>query len=229
MKNTIKIALFTLALLLASKNMAFAGSSACQIIYGGGEICPPQVSFSIEKQVFKPGKGGEFVNNLTVNDPKFSPEETVPFKIIVTNTGTNDIANLEVTDTFPEFVNFASGVGNFDSNTKTLRFIIGSLAAGQSMEFFINGRVAGSNQLPKDRQVVCVVNKVRGIVDGVTADSFSQLCIEKRIVIEPTIPLKVFQAPKAKVTPETGPEMWPLIGIIPSGILGYFLRRKKLS
>jgi len=75
--------LFTLVLLsiilfaLRTENTYAAG---CTPIYGGGESCP-DYSFSIQKHVQKPGKnGGDFVNNLSINDPKYAPNQNVTFQ-----------------------------------------------------------------------------------------------------------------------------------------------------
>ena len=227
MKKFIFISLITgfISLSLASSASA---STSCQPIYGGGETCVQVGNISINKTVQNPTTGS-FVDNLSVNDPKYSPTSTVNFQITVTNTGSGNISSTTVKDTFPNYVTFVSGPGSFDSNSKVLTFTVGNLAAGASQTFNVSAKVADQNSLPADQGVTCVVNQVNATSnDNQQSSDNSQFCIEK-----PTQPgtttkggLKVFPAPKVVTTPATGPEMLPLIGLIPGGLFGIFLRRK---
>ena len=54
---------------------------------------------------------------------------------VVTNTGNATLYNITVQDIFPQYVDFNSGSGNYDANTKTLTFTIGTLGSGQSQTF----------------------------------------------------------------------------------------------
>ena len=198
----------------------------CQAIYGGGEVCPPSFNFSIQKLVQTPGKSGNsFVNNLSINDPKYSPSQNVNFQIVVKNTGSNTISTLTVSDKLPQFVNFVSGPGSFDSNTKTLTFTINNLGAGQSQTFTVTGKLADANLMPSDQGIICLINQASATdSNGATNTSSSQFCVQKSVLgtSEPV----VFAAPKVVTTPATGPEMLPLMALIPSGLAGFILRKK---
>ena len=73
------------ALLFASTGSALAAGSEsnCQVIYGGGEVCETKVKFTINKLVQNPGKGGNYVENLNINDPRLKPGQNVNFKIVI--------------------------------------------------------------------------------------------------------------------------------------------------
>src|SRR5688500_19184342 len=86
-----------------------SGVSSCQPIYGGGETCEEKVKFTINKLVKSPAKDGAFVENLTINDPRYPAGSNISFKITVTNSGNKDITNLNVVDQFPQFLTFVSG------------------------------------------------------------------------------------------------------------------------
>lgn len=229
MKKLILISLMTGLMSLSLASSASA-STSCQPIYGGGETCVQVGNISINKTVKNPTTGS-FVDNLSVNDPKYTPTSTVNFQITVTNTGNGNISSTTVKDTFPNYVTFVSGPkdGKFDSNTKVLTFTVDDLAAGVSKTFDVSAKVVDQNSLPADQGVTCVVNQVNATSnDNQQSSDNSQFCIEK-----PTQPgtttkggLKVFPAPKVVTTPATGPEMLPLIGLIPSGLFGIFLRKK---
>lgn len=219
-KNTITTALVTGAF-LATAGVSFASGSNCQIIYGGGEVCNNNIQFSINKMVGIPNTSN-FTDNISINDSKYTAGQTVPFKIIVTNTGNNKIGHIKVTDTLPQYLTWASGDGSWDANARTVTFDINNLDAGRAQQFIINAKVVDSNQLP-NQQAICVVNRVNAFEDsGSTASDESQVCISK--TSNPT-PEVINTVPPKKI-PNTGPEMLPLLGLIPAGIAGFTLRRK---
>jgi uncharacterized repeat protein (TIGR01451 family) len=225
--NKIFLSVFALAIfiLMASAQGALA-NTACQPIYGGGQTCVQVGNVVINKTVQNP-QTAAFVDNLNINDPKFAPASSVKFNITVTNTGSSAIAKTTVKDTLPQFVNFVSGSGSFDSNTKVLTFDVENLAAGESRTFTIAAKVTDSGQLPADQGITCVVNQALATSEnGQQSSDNSQFCIQKPVLGETKGGLKVFPAPAVTTTPSTGPEMLPLIGLIPSAVAGFFLRRK---
>lgn len=221
MKKLLGLGFFVAALLLVSQG-AFA-QVVCQPIYGGGQTCVNVGNINVRKLVSHP-QTGTFVENLGINDPKFTPNQNVTFQIVVTNSTGSTINKVVIRDIYPQFVNFVSGPGNFDQNTKTLTFEAINLLPNESRSFTLQGRIVAQNQLSQD--VTCVVNQVTATADNMQAQDNAQLCIEKpRAVTKGGLP--VAPAPKVAVTPPTGPEMLPLIGLLPAGIGGWFLRRFK--
>jgi len=227
MINKIFLSILTLAIFAF---MAFAqgvrADTACQPIYGGGQTCVQVGNVVINKTIKNP-QTGSFVDNLNINDPKFAPASSVTFNITVTNTGGSTINKTTVKDTLPQFVSFVSGPGSFDSNTKVLTFDVGNLTAGESKTFTVTAKTADQGQIPSDQGITCVVNQVMATSDnGQQSSDNSQFCIQKPVLGETKGGLKVFPAPAITTTPATGPEMLPLIGLIPSGALGFLLRKK---
>lgn len=224
MKKILNFAILTILSLtfVGAVSPAFAD---CQTLYGGGQSCPPSYNFSINKLVQVPGKGGgQFVDNLSINDAKYTPSQGISYEVIVTNTGGNTIPTLNITDTFPQFITFVSGVGNYNQNTNTLNFTVNNLEAGKSVTYVLNAKTAGANTLPSDQGIVCVVNQVSATdQNGQTQSDSSQACIQKA-VLAATQP--VLTAPKMVTTPPTGPEMLPLALLVPGAIGGMFLRKK---
>lgn len=224
-KNIVAATLLTGAFMI-NAGFANASGSNCQIIYGGGQVCNNNIEFSLNKMVQVPGKGGgNFVDNLTVNDAKYAAGQNVPFRITVTNTGDTSITHIRVTDTLPQFLTFVSGDGNFDQNAKTITFDVNNLDVGKVQEFNIVAKVVDDSQLPQDQSTLCTVNQVQAIADnGDTASDSSQICIAKQITSAPTP--TVFTTVPPKSIPNTGPEMLPLLGLIPAGLAGLKLRKK---
>ncbi len=216
----------TTALFAGAASVVNAGGSKCEVIYGGGyyggEICDERISFNIDKQVQKPTKGGEFVNNLGANDEKFAPGATIAFRIIIKNTGDTTIENINVVDTLPDHLTWVSGGRN---NGKEVTYSLERLNPGQSHTGTITVKAAESNNLPTDRSVTCVVNNVRATQNGHSATDSTQLCIEKNQPQKDGGPV-VQQTPPLKQTPQTGAGILSLAALIPAGALGLFLNRK---
>src|SRR4030042_6518487 len=210
--------LFAVATLYLVSALSVKADVSCQPIYGGGETCIQVGPVTINKTVKNP-KTNAFVDNLGVNDPKYSPSSTVTFNLTVTNTGGSNISKTTVKDIFPQFTDFVSGSGSFDANTKTLSFDIKDLKAGESRTFTVQGKTATTDQLPSSQGITCVVNQATATSDnGQQSSDNSQFCIEKPVLGVTKGGLKVAPAPSMAVTPPTGPEMLPLIGLVPSAI-----------
>lgn len=218
---------------------AFASTTNCQPIYGGGQTCVTGGTIQINKMVQNP-QGG-MVDNLGVNDPHFAPTQTVTFQIIVTNTGSSAIANTVVKDIFPQFVSFVAGPGNWDGNSNTLTFNVSTLQAGESRTYTVQGLVANANAFG-NQNMVCVINQATATSDsnGGNAQDNSQFCIQPNIPTTLTTQtpqtasttkggLPIFPSPSITTTPPTGPEALPLLAMIPTGAFGYLLRKKSLK
>lgn len=205
------------------------GTSTCQVVYGGGEVCNTPVQFTINKMVQVPGKGGgNFVDNLTINDQKFFAGQDATFKVVIQNTGSTDISNLNVVDTLPDFFTFKSGTGNYNANNRTLTWDTGKISAGQSLEYMIVLTVMSDDRLPANQGVTCLINDARATESsGATAEDSSQACIQKQVITTTTTTTPtVFGQVPVKSIPNTGPELYSLIGLIPMGAAGVFLKKK---
>ena len=198
------IALF-LFLLLANRAYGQYGQ------YGGPA---PSQSILIEKFVAKPGSTTDFFDNLSPTDPRFSPDQTVNFKLTVKNTSDTTLTNVTVKDFVPDFLQPMSGPGNFDSSSRTISFGAGDFAVNEEKTYFLSMKVVSQNQLPSDKSIVCVVNKGQASNDNVSDDDTSQLCIEKQVV-------------GAVQVPTAGPELGVAILTLNTLVLGAGLWLKK--
>lgn len=191
----------------------WAQSNECQQIYGGGLICP-RGEVLVDKMVRNP-QSGTFVDNLGINDPRFSPEQEVVFRLILKNPGTATLSKMEVKDIFPNFLDFLAGPGTFDTVSKTLTFTAENLAPQESRQFEVKAKVVPSQNFPQNQSLLCVVNtaEVRGD-DRFDRDT-TQLCLEKKVL-------------GAEVIPVTGPKHWvfAISGSLFFLILSLFLFQK---
>jgi uncharacterized repeat protein (TIGR01451 family) len=219
-------------LLVAQPSFGSYGSVACQPIYGGGQTCVTTDKILIDKKVLDPnsntkGNAEVFVDNLTMNNSKYRPDQRIKFQLIVTNTSDSALSEVTVSDIFPEHITFVSGPGSYDSKSRTLTFKISGLKANESRKFVIEGKVAASGKLPSGQGIVCQVNMASAVAEGKESKDNSQFCIEKATTKGG---LPVMDAPKnMKQTPATGPEAFALIGLIPAGLSGLILRRKAIK
>ena len=134
--NILNIIFFAILVLLAVPQQVQAGGN-CTGFYGGGYTGTQSCAkVTIDKKVLKPGTK-EYVDNLSVPDPKYHSSDTVVFQIVVQNTGSETLTDLQVYDTLPSYVVFVSGPGNFDKNTNKLTFTIPTLNSGESQSRLI--------------------------------------------------------------------------------------------
>lgn len=209
---------------------AVFADTVCQPIYGGGQTCITTGNILVNKTVINPATG-QFVDNLGINDPKFSPGQQITFNIAVTNTGASSILQASVKDTLPPTVIFTSSSpnGTFDQNSRTVTWILDNLKPNETRNLTIQGTIVDASQLVKD--VTCDPDKTTNAVvattnTGQTSTDLARFCIQKGAVTKGGLP--VFPPPKVVTTPPTGPELIPLIGLLPAGIGGWFLRRKSI-
>jgi uncharacterized repeat protein (TIGR01451 family) len=212
--------------------LLFAGNAlantSCQPIYGGGESCTQTGNILLNKTVQNPSNG-LYVDNLNINDAKYTPGQTVNFNITIRNTENKALSNVEVKDVFPQYVSFVAGPGNFDANTNTLTFEIPNFPANEARTYTIQGKIANAGSFSFANGTTCVVNQsIMNASNGQSAQDNAQFCIQTAttttVVTQPSLP--VYPAPKIVATPSTGPEILPLLGLIPSAIAGFILRKK---
>lgn len=230
MKLLVKTLLVLSITLFALPAKSYADVS-CQSIYGGGQSCITTNSITINKTVLNP-QTNQFVNNLGINDPKYLPGYITTFQISVTNTGNTNISKVDVKDIFPRYVSFGSGAGNFDTKTNTLSFSITDLTPNETRKYSIVGRIYNADKIAiSDGSTICVVNQAIATIDGNTVgQDNAQFCIQKTIATATTKGgFPVYAAVTTTSTPDTGAEALTLIGLIPTGIAGIFLRKKSLS
>lgn len=208
---------------------AFANGSAapCVVSYGGYQNCPTGGNLVINKTVAHP-TSGQYVDNLSVSDPKYAPDSMISFQITVTNTGGSELTNVLVKDMFPTELTFNSGAGSYDKNDRMLSFTIDSLKPSESKTYTVTVKAMPIASMTSD--VMCPTNKVSAAANGQSSEDTSSVCLQKNggITIQTKGGLPVYSAPKVTSTPATGPESLPLIGIAISAAVGYISRRKAL-
>jgi uncharacterized repeat protein (TIGR01451 family) len=235
MKKSYLTTLFLMTIFSVVLPAKIFADTSCQPIYGGGQTCITTGNISINKTVLNP-ETNKMVDGLSINDPRYQPGYLVTFQIAVTNTDNNNISKIKVSDVFPQYVTFSSGPGSFDNNTKSLSFEIDNLAANETKTFTILGRIVSDSQIPISQGgIVCVVNQAIAYnLDNksqVSQDN-AQLCIEKTpvpaVVVNTKGGFPVLPSAPVTYSPKTGPEMFGLIALIPTGIAGLFLRKKSI-
>ena len=203
------------------------GVQNCQPIYGGGETCVTSNKILINKTIKNP-QTGMYVDNLSLNDVRYSANQPISFQLTVTNTGNNSIPVATVSDSFPNYITNITGPGTFDSKNKTLTFSVNNLNINESRTYTLSGKIVSGGKLPSNQNVVCLLNQASASVGSETSTDNSQFCVEKQAQTTTTTKggLPVYSAPSMSQTPATGPEMLPLLGMIPTALAGFALRRK---
>ena len=154
---------------------------------------------TIDKKVQNP-QSFVFVDNLGSSDARFGVGQEVTFRLTVKNVSDVLIDKVDVFDFLPVELEYVSGPGTYDVNTREVRFSVEQLSPNASRDFEVKAKVA--QNLP-DRSLITVVNKAEVRLVGETDKDSSQLVIEK---------------PFAGGLPATGPAVEVMLTV--SGLLG---------
>jgi len=166
----------------------------------GGQYESPCYSYSIlvDKMVAVPGTSN-YVDNLSVSDPRYKPSKFVWFKVTIRNTSTTTLGGMTAKDYVPDYLTPVEGPGTFDSATRTISWDAGAFAVDEPKTYLFKMQVAPQANLPADKGLFSVTNKAQAWSNQMTDDDSSTLFIEKQIVVVP---------PKV---PSAGPEMGLLL------------------
>lgn len=192
-------------------------------VYGGGVIVE-RGAVLVDKKVQNPATG-EFVDHLSVTDPKYRPKEIIIFKLKVSNPSDTTLSQVVVKDTFPKLngqvaVDFMEGPGIYDTSSNTLNFTVADLSPNTSQEFTVKGRVVHPALLVKDKNIICPDpgNVVEAHADKLYDRDEAKFCIVREF--EKEVP----------EVPEAGPAEWfiSLAGLATAFVAGQFLRKKSI-
>ncbi|MBI3485359.1 DUF11 domain-containing protein [Candidatus Daviesbacteria bacterium] len=184
--NKVLISSFLLALFLITVPSAFADSgTTCTGQYGAYGATCQTTSLSVSKLIKNPVTG-ELVDTLSSSGPHFLPEQTVNFRVTVKNTGNTDLTNIQVQDKFPDFTDFVSGPGSFDSNSRAENFSIDKLKPGEFRDFDIVGKIKNAASMATN-SLSCVTNFAQASVSNQNASDTALFCIENQILVTTTV------------------------------------------
>ena len=155
----------------------------------GGQYESPCQSYSIlvDKMVAKPGTS-DYVDNLSVSDPRYKPSNYVMFKVTIKNTSTTNFGELIAKDYVPSYLTPVEGPGTFDASTRTVTWNAGYFAVDEQKTYYFKMQINAQANLPVDQGLFCLVNKAQAWSNDVTDDDSSQFCIEKQVSTPPKVP-----------------------------------------
>ena len=155
----------------------------------GGQYESPCQSYSmlVDKMVAKPGTS-DYVDNLSISDPRYKPSEYVMFKVTIKNTSTTTFGGMTAKDFVPDYLIPIEGPGTFDSVNRVITFDAGAFGVDEQKTYYFKMQVNSQANLPADKGLFCVVNKAQAWSNTTTDDDSSQLCIEKQVASPPKVP-----------------------------------------
>ncbi|MBI5123249.1 hypothetical protein HZA75_05320 [Candidatus Roizmanbacteria bacterium] len=167
--------------------MFFASSVNAQSC--GGQYQSPCQSYSIivDKMVQKPGTA-DYVDNLSLADPRYKPSQYVMFRVTIKNTSTTTFGGMTAKDFVPDYLTPIEGPGTFDSVNRVITFDAGSFAVDEQKTYYFKMQINSQANLPSDKGLFCLVNKAQAWSNTVTDDDSSQFCIEKQVTAPPKVP-----------------------------------------
>jgi uncharacterized repeat protein (TIGR01451 family)/LPXTG-motif cell wall-anchored protein len=184
----------------------------CTTQYGGSSNCTPS-DLTINKQVYNPVTK-TYVDNLTTTDPTFTPGNEVSYRLIVKN-GSGETFQANIKDILPPYMEFVSGPGTYNKDTRVLEFKMENLIAGETRTVDLIAKVVNADKFPSGKSLFCVVNvaEVRSL-NRFDSDS-AQACLQNG-------PVTVTKLPVAGYT-----DMMMLLPFAGVGLAGASLLLKK--
>jgi uncharacterized repeat protein (TIGR01451 family) len=216
MKKIFVFSLFVLGLFF------FVSSVKADCVGQYGQYGQPCQSYSIviDKMVGKPGTSNDatvyqYVDNLTVSDPRFNPDQVIFFKIKVKNTSTTKLVGMQVKDTVPAYLEPIEGPGTFNTTDRSISWNAGDFNTDEEKIFYLKMKVSSQANLPADKGLFCLVNQVQADSSNAHDDDTSQLCVEKQVT-------------GTSQVPSSGPELGILLfsGEIALMGAGLYIKRK---
>src|SRR3989338_3331708 len=118
----------------------------------GGQYESPCQSYSmlVDKMVAKPGTS-DYVDNLSVSDPRYKPSEFVMFKVTIKNNSTTTFGGMTAKDFVPSYLTPIEGPGNFDAASRTVSWDAGAFAVNEQKTYYFKMQVAAQANLPADQ------------------------------------------------------------------------------
>ncbi|MEK9169353.1 MAG: hypothetical protein AAB788_01270 [Patescibacteria group bacterium] len=167
----------------------FANSVSADCVGQYGQYGQPCNSYSIlvDKMVQKPGTS-DYVDNLSVSDPRYKPSEYVMFKVIIKNTSTTTFRGMTAKDYVPLYLTPIEGPGTFDSASRIIMFDAGAFAVDEQKTYYFKMQINAQANLPADQGLFCLVNKAQAWSNTTTDDDSSQFCIEKQVTGTTKVP-----------------------------------------
>jgi len=155
----------------------------------GGQYESPCQSYSIlvDKMVQIPGTSN-YVDNLSVSDPRYKPSEYVMFKVVIKNTSTTTFGGMTAKDYVPSYLTPIEGPGTFDSDSRIITFDAGAFAVDEQKTYYFKMQINSQANLPTNQGLFCLVNKAQAWSNTTTDDDSSQFCIEKQVAAPPKVP-----------------------------------------
>lgn len=135
-------------------------------------------SLELEKKVKNP-QNGELVGSLNGNGANFLPGQEVFFRIEVKNSGDDTLNNVQVVDKLPEYVDFVTGPGSYDSNSRKVTWNISEIKSGDTKLFDLKVKV--SKNVP-DMGISCLTNWAEARKDSLLAQDTAVFCIQTKVL-----------------------------------------------
>lgn len=165
-------------------------ADTCTTQYGGTTTCNPS-DLTINKQVYNPVTK-VYVENLTTTDTTFTPGNEVTYRLIVKN-GSGETFQASIKDILPPYMEFVSGPGSYNKDTRVLEFKMENLIAGETRTQDIVAKVVNADRFPAGKSLFCVVNVAEArALNRFDSDS-AQICLKNGEVTVTKLPVAGFE------------------------------------
>lgn len=259
MKNLLFIIITLLGLILFVSTADAAQTNGCQPLYGGGETCKQSTQISINKKVLNPAvsvtpnqkfANEDYIENVNSTGRVYGPNQPIAFRLEVTNISNKTLNDITVIDYIPvQHVTFMSGEGTYNRQTQTFTAEIDSLKSNEKRVITLQLMSARIEDLERNNNSLCTLNRSEIRTGKEISQDNAIVCVQGNT--QPTAqtngnaqqntsrpsptqtkggtPVYPQNNLNTRKTPDTGPELFALAGLLPIGLAGFYIRKKSLQ
>jgi len=132
--------------------------------YSQGE---DSVQIVVDKTV-RPIEDSKFCDNISTEQKVFVENNEIEFKIVIKNSGNNDLTNLSVEDYLPKYLTLIFYPGVFNLTENKIETSIDKLGPGESKEYLIRARISDLPKSVYSNKYIQMTNKVTVAANGVS-------------------------------------------------------------
>ena len=121
------------------------------------------------------------LDNVPTSKYVFVDGDTIEFEIAVTNTGNEDLTEVNLSDVLPKYLSLIFNPGSLDKNSNTLNWSLDKLSAGENKIYIVRAKISGF-EATNGVQTIKLTNKAYVTANGINDQDNASYYVTKQMV-----------------------------------------------
>lgn len=201
--------------------------------YGYYGSTPVTSCIAFDQMISNPAsvKLTDFIDNITVRDTKYKPDQLFMVRTKVKNVSNIIVPNVFITGSISKYLKYVSGPISIDKGGSNYSINAGDLQPQEEKTFIITFKTASDAEL-EAKALTIFSNVMRAQGDGCNgAEDSAQIIIERQVLGTTKGGLPIAELQDVKKYPNAGPEYGVLFLALQAGIFGagYIIKKTSLN